>query len=92
MPRQLQAAFFNDMKTNLVRRALLAVVLFTLLFALLMVAAAYFWTHDSARIAIVCFIAAFMSMLCQNGSILLFARHKQRQVLMQQQRKNNDVQ
>ena len=80
------------MKTNFVKRALLAVVLFTVLFALLMIAAAYFWTHDSARIAIVCFIAAFISMLCQFGSILLFARHKQRQALIQQSRKNNDVQ
>ena len=80
------------MKTNLVRRALLAVVLFTVLFALLMVAAAYFWTHDSGRLAIFCFIAAFVSMLCQIGSILLFARHKQQRAWLQQQRKTNDVQ
>lgn len=80
------------MKKNPVRRALVAVLLFTLLFGLLMVAAAYFWTHDSQRIAIVCFLAAFVSMLCQIGSLLLFARFKQAQNMLQSQQKDLDVQ
>lgn len=77
---------------NPVRRALLAVLLFTILFALLMVAAAYLWTHGGERMAIICFIAAFITMLCQIGSLLLFVRFKQQQWLAQQQKKEHHVQ
>lgn len=83
--------FLTTMK-NPLRRALLAVVLFTILFALLMVAAAYFWTHDSMRIAIICFIAAFFSMMCQIGCLMLFIRYKQMHMMAKQQRNQNHVQ
>lgn len=80
------------MKINPLRRALLAILLFTILFALLMVAAAYLWTHDGQRMAMVCFIAAFIAMLCQIGSFMLFVRHKQWHAMARKQKENQDAQ